>query len=56
MLGRSYGMWFVYFHTPPQVTIQEVLTENETEGALRLTYEQNKNFSFTISRKKDQQG
>uniref|UniRef100_A0A8B9N7B0 Vitellinogen open beta-sheet domain-containing protein n=1 Tax=Accipiter nisus TaxID=211598 RepID=A0A8B9N7B0_9AVES len=39
-----------------KVTIQEVLTENETEGALRLTYEQNTNFSFTISRKKDQQG
>ncbi|KAM6249811.1 uncharacterized protein LJ264_009619 [Porphyrio hochstetteri] len=39
-----------------QMTIQEVLTENEMEGALRLTYEQNTNFSFTISRKKDQQG
>ncbi|XP_010576827.1 PREDICTED: uncharacterized protein LOC104838661 [Haliaeetus leucocephalus] len=39
-----------------KVTIQEVLTENEIEGALRLTYEQNTNFSFTISRKKDQQG
>ncbi|XP_051632927.1 uncharacterized protein LOC127466297 [Manacus candei] len=39
-----------------KVTIQEVLTENETAGALRLTYEQNTNFSFAISRKKDQQG
>ncbi|KAM6054404.1 uncharacterized protein VSU04_010687 [Chlamydotis macqueenii] len=39
-----------------QMTIQEVLTENEIEGGLRLTYEQNANFSFTISRKKDQQG
>ncbi|KAJ7411082.1 hypothetical protein WISP_104499 [Willisornis vidua] len=39
-----------------KMTIQEILTENETEGALRLTYEQNTNFSFTISRKKDQQG
>ncbi|XP_077043164.1 uncharacterized protein LOC143695376 [Agelaius phoeniceus] len=39
-----------------KMTIQEVMTENETEGALRLTYEQNKNFSFSISRKKDQQG
>ncbi|XP_041257507.1 uncharacterized protein LOC121334429 [Onychostruthus taczanowskii] len=39
-----------------EMTIQEVMTENETEGALRLTYEQNKNFSFSISRKKDQQG
>ncbi|XP_050762156.1 uncharacterized protein LOC127022570 [Gymnogyps californianus] len=39
-----------------KMTIQEVLTENEIEGALRLTYEQNTNFSFTISRKKDQQG
>lgn len=54
MMGRSYGMWFVYFPSP-QMTIQEVMTENETEGALRLTYEQ-KNFSFSISRKKDQQG
>ncbi|XP_075370784.1 uncharacterized protein LOC142415850 [Mycteria americana] len=39
-----------------KMTIQEVLTENEAEGALRLTYEQNRNFSFTIRRKKDQQG
>ncbi|XP_071300797.1 uncharacterized protein [Agelaius tricolor] len=39
-----------------EMTIQEVMTENETEGALRLTYEQTKNFSFSISRKKDQQG
>ncbi|XP_040976270.1 uncharacterized protein LOC115335953 isoform X5 [Aquila chrysaetos chrysaetos] len=39
-----------------KVTIQEILTENEIEGALRLTYGQNTNFSFTISRKKDQQG
>ncbi|XP_064582376.1 uncharacterized protein LOC135454311 [Zonotrichia leucophrys gambelii] len=39
-----------------KMTIQEVMTENETEGALRLTYEKNKNFSFSISRKKDQQG
>ncbi|XP_014750232.1 PREDICTED: uncharacterized protein LOC106864956 [Sturnus vulgaris] len=39
-----------------KMTVQEVMTENETEGALRLTYEQNKNFSFSISRKKDQQG
>ncbi|XP_039239514.1 uncharacterized protein LOC113982708 [Pipra filicauda] len=39
-----------------KVTIQEVLTENETAGALRLTYEQNTNFSFAISRKTDQQG
>ncbi|XP_027540045.1 uncharacterized protein LOC113968039 [Neopelma chrysocephalum] len=39
-----------------KVTVQEVLTENETAGALRLTYEQNTNFSFAISRKKDQQG
>ncbi|XP_023792385.1 uncharacterized protein LOC111935942 [Cyanistes caeruleus] len=39
-----------------KMTIQEVMTENETEGALRLTYEQNKNFSFSISRKRDQQG
>lgn len=38
------------------MTIQEVMTENETEGALRLTYEPNKNFSFSMSRKKDQQG
>ncbi|XP_065541888.1 uncharacterized protein LOC136017503 [Lathamus discolor] len=39
-----------------KMTVQEVLTENEIKGALRLTYEQNTNFSFTISRKKDQQG
>ncbi|XP_027741644.1 uncharacterized protein LOC114058465 [Empidonax traillii] len=39
-----------------KMIIQEVLTENETAGALRLTYEQNTNFSFAISRKKDQQG
>ncbi|KAM6378848.1 uncharacterized protein J5M81_010458 [Pluvialis apricaria] len=39
-----------------KMTIQEILTENEIEGALRLIYEQNTNFSFTISRKKDQQG
>ncbi|KAF4791976.1 hypothetical protein TURU_125831 [Turdus rufiventris] len=39
-----------------EMTVQEVMTENETEGALRLTYEQNKNFSFSISRKKGQQG
>ncbi|KAM6244422.1 uncharacterized protein M6G45_010876 isoform 1-T1 [Spheniscus humboldti] len=39
-----------------KMTIQEVLTENEIEGALRLTYEQNTNFSFTIRRKKDLQG
>nr|XP_021393671.2 uncharacterized protein LOC110474526 [Lonchura striata domestica] len=39
-----------------KMTVQEVMTENETEGALRLTYEENKNFSFSISRKKDQQG
>lgn len=55
MMGRSYGMRFVYFR-PPQMTIQETMAENETEGALRLTYEQNTNFSFSISRKKDQQG
>ncbi|XP_057263855.1 uncharacterized protein LOC130598454 [Pezoporus wallicus] len=39
-----------------KMTVQEVLTEDEIKGALRLTYEQNTNFSFTISRKKDQQG
>ncbi|XP_064008707.1 uncharacterized protein LOC135180262 [Pogoniulus pusillus] len=39
-----------------KITIQEVLTDNEIEGALRLSYEQNTNFSFTISRKKDWQG
>ncbi|KAJ7409931.1 hypothetical protein BTVI_55017 [Pitangus sulphuratus] len=39
-----------------KMIIQEVLTENETAGALRLTYEQNTNFSFAIRRKKDQQG
>ncbi|OPJ87781.1 hypothetical protein AV530_001177 [Patagioenas fasciata monilis] len=39
-----------------KMTIQEVLTENELEGALRLTWEQNTNFSFVISRKKDHQG
>ncbi|XP_054017227.1 uncharacterized protein LOC128897188 [Dryobates pubescens] len=39
-----------------KVTVKEVLTDNETEGALRLSYDQNTNFSFTISRKKDQQG
>ncbi|XP_075623870.1 uncharacterized protein LOC142604009 isoform X2 [Balearica regulorum gibbericeps] len=39
-----------------KMTIQEVLTENEIEGALRLTYEKSTNFSFTISRKKDQEG
>ncbi|XP_054068030.1 uncharacterized protein LOC128913816 isoform X3 [Rissa tridactyla] len=39
-----------------KITIQEVMTENEIEGALRLICEQNTNFSFTISRKKDQQG
>ncbi|KAM9555572.1 uncharacterized protein ACIB01_007669 [Guaruba guarouba] len=39
-----------------KMTVQEVLTENEIKGALRLIYEQNTNFSFTISRKKDQQG
>ncbi|XP_014791696.1 PREDICTED: uncharacterized protein LOC106884686 [Calidris pugnax] len=39
-----------------KMTIQEVLTENEIEGVLRLIYEQNTNFSFSISRKKDQQG
>ncbi|XP_064318160.1 uncharacterized protein LOC135315238 [Phalacrocorax carbo] len=38
-----------------KITIQEVLTENEMEGALRLTYEQNTSFSFTFRRKKDQQ-
>lgn len=54
-MGGIYGIWFVYV-PPPQMTIQEVMTENETEGALRLTYEPNKNFSFSISRKKDQQG
>lgn len=55
MVHRSYGMRFVYFPSP-QMTVQEIMTENETEGALRLTYEQNKNFSFSISRKKGQQG
>ncbi|XP_054698985.1 uncharacterized protein LOC129213269 isoform X2 [Grus americana] len=39
-----------------KMTIQEVLTENEIEGALRLTYEKSTNFSFIISRKKDQEG
>ncbi|XP_033921269.1 uncharacterized protein [Melopsittacus undulatus] len=39
-----------------KMTVQEVLTENEIKGGLRLTYEQNTNFSFIISRKKDQQG
>lgn len=39
-----------------KMTIQEVMTENETEGVLSLTYEQNTNFSFSISRKKDQHG
>ncbi|XP_055661896.1 uncharacterized protein LOC106112882 isoform X1 [Falco peregrinus] len=39
-----------------KMTIQEVLTENKIEGALRLTCEQNTNFSITIRRKKDQQG
>ncbi|XP_050569866.1 uncharacterized protein LOC118249263 [Cygnus atratus] len=39
-----------------QMTVKEVLTENEFEGALKLTYEQNRNFTFTISRKNDQQG
>ncbi|XP_053936194.1 uncharacterized protein LOC128853691 isoform X2 [Cuculus canorus] len=39
-----------------QMTIQEVWTENEIEGALRLSCEQNTNFSFSINRKKDQQG
>ncbi|XP_030814120.1 uncharacterized protein LOC115909152 isoform X2 [Camarhynchus parvulus] len=50
-LFRHLGLPFFF-----KMTIQEVMTENETEGALRLTYEQNKNFSFSISRKKDQQG
>lgn len=31
------------------------VTENEFEGALKLAYEQNRNFSFTISSKNDQQ-
>nr|XP_047909692.1 uncharacterized protein LOC106041217 isoform X1 [Anser cygnoides] len=39
-----------------QMTIKEVLTEKEFEGALKLTYEQNRNFTFTINRKNDQQG
>ncbi|KAK2543908.1 hypothetical protein Q9966_002757 [Columba livia] len=39
-----------------KMTVQEVLTESELEGALGLTWERNMNFSFAISRKKDHQG